>query len=66
LLDELGNQPRPACLVAGSQAGAVVPVKILVKGDVVAPVRVRLETLVAAKDGTAAIRAAQENVDEAA
>src|SRR6266511_514211 len=43
LLEKLGDEPRPAGLVAGADAGTVVAVKVLVEGNQAAPVRVSLE-----------------------
>ena len=66
LLDELGHQRGPAGLVAGADAGAIVAMEILVKQDVVAPVRVVLEAFGAAIDRPAAFGIAQEEAGEAA
>src|SRR5262245_38931394 len=41
--DQLGDQGRPARLVARAQPGAVVAVEILAEWDQVSPVGVRLE-----------------------
>src|SRR5271155_1790615 len=49
-LDDARNAARPASLVAGTDARAVVAVEILVEKDVVSPMRVSLEFLRAAKD----------------
>src|SRR5437588_922363 len=52
LEEQRGDQRRPAGLVAGAKAGAVVAVEILVKGNVISPVRVALEVVAIAPDGT--------------
>lgn len=49
LLNQLGYQRRPAGLVAGPNACAVVAVEVLVEQNIVAPVRVGLELVRAAK-----------------
>src|SRR5712692_8329823 len=64
LLQELRDEPRPARLVAGADAGAVVAVEVLVERDQAAPVRVALEDLRAAVDGTAPVGAGQEEPAE--
>jgi len=40
--DQSRHKPRPPCLVTGANSGPVVAVEILVKQDVVAPVRIFL------------------------
>jgi hypothetical protein len=47
-MHEAGDDPGPAGLMAGTQAGPVVAVEVLVEQDEVAPVRVFLELLRAA------------------
>src|SRR6266545_3268925 len=64
LLEKLGDEPRPAGLVAGADAGTVVAVKVLVEGNQAAPVRVSLEDLRPAVDRPAAIRSRQEDARE--
>src|ERR1700674_1090804 len=64
LLEELGNEPRPACLVARSQACAIVTVKILVEQNQVFPVRVVLKALDAPGDRPAAVFPSNENMNE--
>src|SRR6187455_1152214 len=39
------NEPRPACLMVGAKSRPVVAVEVLVKEDVVSPMRVHLEQL---------------------
>src|SRR5512138_3419680 len=53
-LDGLGHETGPAGLVAGAQSRPVIPVEVLIKQDVVAPVGVGLELLRAAVDGSPA------------
>ena len=50
-VDEVGDDGGPAGLMTGADAGAVVAVEVLVKEDLVAPVRVGLHTSVAPKTG---------------
>ncbi len=47
-LDQLCYQARPAGLVVGSNASAIIAVEVLVKKQVISPVRVGLEFLHAA------------------
>src|SRR5262245_55286330 len=65
LLQQLGHQARPAGLVAGPDASAVVPVEVLVEQEPVAPVGILLELLGAAEDRTATGAVAQEDSGEA-
>ena len=66
LLDQLCNQPRPAGLVAGTEARPIVPVEVFEVGQQVAPVRVGLELLRATVDRAAAVFTAQEGTSQAA
>ena len=61
LLNELGNQSRPSGLVARSDAGAIVAMKVLVKIDEVAPVRIVLKFLKPAIDRPMSICGTQKN-----
>src|SRR5215510_186865 len=61
LLEKLGHKCRPAGLVAGADAGAVVTVEVLVEGYQAAPVRVLLEDFRPAIDRAAAVRPRQED-----
>src|SRR5215470_18964951 len=61
LLEQLGDEARPAGLVAGADARAVVAVKVLVEEHEVTPVWVALEFLGAAVDGPASVGASQED-----
>src|ERR1043166_5035994 len=65
LLQQLRDEPRPAGLVAGSDARAVVAVEVLVEEDQVAPVWVTLKLLGPAVDGTAPGVVAEEDAREA-
>src|SRR6516225_5910897 len=62
--EQRGDQRCPAGLMAGTDARAVVSVEVLIKRNVIPPVRVALEIVVVAPDGTApaARGVAQENV----
>src|SRR6516162_8233984 len=62
--EQRGDERCPAGLMAGTDAGAVVSVEVLIKRNVIPPVRVALEIVVVAPDGTApaARGIAQENV----
>src|SRR4051794_16514821 len=54
------DQPGPAGLVAGADAGAIVAMKVLVEQEAVAPMRVILELPRGAEDGPPAAAVAQE------
>src|SRR5436305_11453079 len=64
LLDEFGDEARPARLMVCAQPGAVVAVKVLVEQDQVLPVRIGLELLGAAEHRTPAALVPQEELDE--
>src|SRR5688572_10784549 len=66
LLQELGDEARPARLVTGADAGAVVAVEVLVEQDEVAPVGIALEGLEPAVDWPAAGAVAREDPRESA
>src|SRR5690349_8086127 len=51
LLNELGDERRPTRLMTRAKAGAVVPVKVLVKRNEIVPMRVALEPLDPAEHG---------------
>ena len=53
--DQVGDQPGPAGLVRGADAGAGVAVEVLVELEQVVPFRVGLELLDRAVDGAPAI-----------
>jgi hypothetical protein len=61
LLQQLGHQARPARLMAGADAGAVVAVEVLVERDEAAPVRVALEDLRSAVDRAAPVRSGRRS-----
>lgn len=63
-LDEFGNESCPTGLVTGAQPGTIVAMEVFVEADVVAPMRIVLELLRAAVDGSSAMRVAQENPGE--
>ena len=54
LLDQFRDQGRPAGLMAGTDAGAVVAVKIFVERDEIAPMIITLEFFRPAEDRPAA------------
>ena len=58
------DDPRPAGLVAGSEAGPVIAVEILIEQQAIAPVRVLLELPGAAMDRTPAIGTFQEDAGQ--
>src|SRR5215470_14254456 len=66
LFDELGDQAGPAGLVAGADSGAVIPVKVFIKENQIAPVRVGLKYFLSASDRAAAVVIAQKNVSQPA
>jgi len=59
-IEEERDEPRPARLVAGPEARAVVAVEILVEQNEIAPVRVVLELRAAAVDGPSSLAVAEE------
>src|SRR6516164_854966 len=61
-----GDEPCPAGLVAGAEAGSVVTVEILVEQEAVAPVRVFLELEGPSKDRATALRVCHKDVPEPA
>src|SRR5262249_33242112 len=65
LLDELGDQPRPA-LMTGADTGALVAVEVLVKQQQIAPVRIGLKPLGGPMHRPRAVTAAQEQPHETA
>src|SRR5712692_10107818 len=66
LLQQLRDQAGPASLVAGTDAGAVVTMKILVEEDEILPVRVALKLLRATVDRSPTVRAVQKDARETA
>ena len=65
-LDQFGHEPRPAGLMAGAESCTIVPVKVLVKEDVIAPVGIALELLATAIDRPPAMLVAGEYPGEPA
>src|SRR6266481_6947846 len=59
-VDQIGHQPAPAGLVAGSQAHSGVAVVVLVEEQALVPVRVFLELFVVAEAGPFAVGSAVE------
>ena len=64
LLNQLGDQARPAGLVARAKARAAVAMKILVEQEMVAPVWVCLQECIAAVEGPVALLIAQKEIDQ--
>ncbi len=62
--DKFRNQSGPACLVAGTEPSAIIPVEIFVEQDVVAPEGVGLELLSSTIDRPPAVLIAQEDAGE--
>src|SRR5687767_11043943 len=65
VVNHAGNEPRPATLVRGAQAAARVAVKELVEPEVVLPVLIIVEQVVAAVAAPAPIRVARKHVLQA-
>ena len=55
IVDHLGHQTGPTTLMAGTETSAAVAVEELVKPQVVLPVRVKVEHVVAVVDGTSSV-----------
>ncbi len=66
LLNKLGDQSGPAGLMAGANAGPVVPMEIFVEEDMIAPVGVALEAVRGTEDGPPPAVIAQKDAYEAA
>ena len=66
LLEELGDEGRPPGLVRRSKSGARIAMKILVKEEQIAEMRVALELLDGTVKGTASVRIRSENGDQPA
>jgi transcriptional regulator of nitric oxide reductase len=64
--DEVGDQRRPARLVAGVDAPAGVTVEVLVEGQQVVPVPVGLEEAGIAEDRAAALLVVEEDRNQTA
>ena len=65
-VEDARDEARPPRLVAGAEAGAVVAVEVLVEEDQVAPVRVPLELLRPAVNGSPAALVLEEDVRQPA
>ena len=50
IVGQINHQTTPAGLVAGSNAGTIVTMEVLIKQEIILPVWVVLEGLLAAKD----------------
>src|SRR6266700_1117241 len=66
LLDEFCYQARPSCLVAGADSRACVAMKIFVKGNVVAPMRIGLEFASLSENRAPAFLVTQKDLRQAA
>src|SRR3989442_13201965 len=66
LLQELGHERRPTCLMARAKPGARVAMEVFVKKEQVAPLRAALSALVDAVHGPRAVGAFQEQAGEPA
>src|SRR5579871_2887188 len=63
LINQVGDQPAPTCLMARTQALAGFAMIILVEQQVIAPVGVSLKLLIVAKTGTPPGAIASEDAD---
>src|SRR5688572_741630 len=59
-----GNQPCPSGLMAGSEAGSVVAIEVLVEQKEIPPVRVFLEFLRSSIHGTSAVGIPQKDASQ--
>ena len=64
LLNQLGNQPCPAGLMACAQSRAVIAMKVFMEEDMVSPVWVLLQERVVAIERPSAALIAQEETDQ--
>src|SRR5215470_3384313 len=64
LLEELGNKSRPPGLVAGTDTGAIVTVKVFVHPHKVPPVRIGLKLGHASVHRSSAVRPTQKNTSQ--
>ena len=53
-IEKLGHQSRPAGLMAGTEPGAMVSMKVFVKEDEIVPGRVDLELFALSEEGSSA------------
>src|SRR5262249_33900053 len=63
-LDQFRDGAGPTCLVTGSQACPVISMEVLVKKEVIFPLRIGLEHLSAAVNRASARLAPQEDPDQ--
>ena len=63
LLNQLRYQTRPTRLMTRTNPRAVVTMEILVKWNVIAPVRVILECFICTEYRSASVRVTQEDID---
>src|SRR5262249_42167920 len=63
-LDQPGHEARPARLVTGAEAGALVTVEVFIEQEQIAPVRIGLEFSGAPVHGTSALLVTQERTHE--
>src|SRR5215470_2938916 len=63
-LDQPGHEARPARLVTGAEAGALVTVEVFIEQEQIAPVRIGLEFSGAPVYGTSALLVTQERTHE--
>ena len=66
LRDHVGDQGTPAGLMRGPQAATGIAVVVFVEQEVVLEVRIGLQLLVTAEDGTSSVPVAPKDVDQAA
>ena len=60
-LEQIRDHSRPAGLVAGADAAPAVTVEVLVKRDVIAPLRIGLKGRIVAEDRPAALPVTQKD-----
>src|SRR3954447_187687 len=63
LVDQVGDEPRPAGLVRGAEAGAGVAVEVLEELQIVAPVRIVLKFRGRTEGAPSAVGTAREETD---
>src|SRR4051812_6910128 len=64
LVEQIGDQPRPARLVRCPQPHAGIPVKILMEPDIVVEMRVGLQPVLPAMDRPRPLLVPQEQLDQ--
>ena len=50
MVNQFGDESCPSCLMAGADARSIIAMEILIKEDVILPVRILLEFIRPAKD----------------